>query len=241
MDENEVSAMLWNLSSQQGLTNSPLDDALASGRMNYPPFGRGYNRHVWDMDGCDRINVTELNESAPMLADFFDALVCDGISAWMIDEATEPDIHYPYPSDDPICWGPRAPIRGQWEILEGQPADGSDIALLMRIVRQGDWPIPVHVHVQVPDGVEIVREPKTSVLSANFEPHEGELEMAIRIDRVPDQNLVMVLDSRIDGAGLHAEIPYRFGRPKPRVTVPARTGPRLIYGGYDLGRVIELP
>jgi hypothetical protein len=103
MDENEVAAMMWNMSSNAQIGSSRMFNALKSPRMTQPPFGRGYTTHTWDSNGCTPTNIADTGEPAPMFADFLDALVCSGAPASGIDAACEPASHYPYPSSAPIC------------------------------------------------------------------------------------------------------------------------------------------
>jgi hypothetical protein len=104
MDENEVSAMLWTITSGT-LKAGPVYQALSSSRMKTSPFGRGYKTSTWDVgtDGCTPTNIKVTDRSAPMVADMFDAMVCAGATAAQIDEAAEPTKYYPYPSANPIC------------------------------------------------------------------------------------------------------------------------------------------
>jgi hypothetical protein len=103
--ENEVSAILWNMSAVQGLGRAPLDAALTSPRMTVPPFERGYTRQVWNVDPstCQRTNVLDTGVSTTFLADFLDQLRCSGVSASVIDTATSPSTRFPYPSGAPLC------------------------------------------------------------------------------------------------------------------------------------------
>jgi hypothetical protein len=104
IDENEISAMLWDMATVQGIGHVPIDDALASPRMTAPPFARGYTLHGWDIDGsCHRINIQDSGESTTCFADLLDALVCGGVSAAVVDNATNPAVNYPYPSGAPLC------------------------------------------------------------------------------------------------------------------------------------------
>jgi hypothetical protein len=107
IDENEVSAMMWELSAVAGLGRGPLDAALASARMTIPPYARGYVTHEWEMlpapNQCEHGLVTATEFPAPMFADFLDALRCGGVSADVIDGVTEPATYYPYPSATPLC------------------------------------------------------------------------------------------------------------------------------------------
>ncbi len=103
MDENEVASMVWSLASDRAIGTSAVFDALASSRMKVGPFDRGYTRHTWTMDGCTRTSITNTGESAPMVADFLDALVCGGAPGRAVDATTEPASFYPYPSQEPLC------------------------------------------------------------------------------------------------------------------------------------------
>jgi hypothetical protein len=102
--ENEVSAMMWNLSATQHLGHAPFDAALSTGRMTVPDFERGYTRHTWNVDNtCQRTQISDTGESTTCFADFLDALRCGGVERAQVDAATEPTVHYPYPSASPEC------------------------------------------------------------------------------------------------------------------------------------------
>jgi hypothetical protein len=108
IDENEVSSMIWTLSDHTSPMlaqddNKQFFEALQSARMNSSPFLRGYTTNSWETDGCKPINVKDTGVSAPMFADYLDALVCSGMPAWLVDLATLPQLYYPYPSDAPLC------------------------------------------------------------------------------------------------------------------------------------------
>ena len=108
MDENEVSAMLWGMGADTGdaakslTSNKSFFDAMASARLNASPFARGYTTHHW-VGSCAKSNVVDTGASAPMVADFLDALLCGGFDAARVDAATQPATRYPYSSSDPIC------------------------------------------------------------------------------------------------------------------------------------------
>ena len=110
IDENEVSAMGWAIASHGSTAGRLLADnryfldALSSTRMNSSPFGRGYTRHVWEMTGCTKTDDTDLGSSAPMFADYLDALLCSGaVTKSQVDAATDPSVSYPFPSDATLC------------------------------------------------------------------------------------------------------------------------------------------
>ncbi len=103
-DENDLAAMLYALAGDAEVGSDRMLRALTSPRMTRPPFERGYVTQRWDLGkACVPTNITKTNQSAPFLADFLDALRCDGVPAARIDAVTEPADHYPYPSQSPLC------------------------------------------------------------------------------------------------------------------------------------------
>jgi len=241
IDENEVSSMMWNISHIQGLTRSPLDLALASPRMKEWPFdGRGYFHHTWEMDGCTKINISEDWYSVPMFADFLDTLICNGVSQYVVDSATDPKTYYPYPSDNPICDNPKMPVVISLT-ADSDPDSDNNLSIKLGIKRKGYWPIPIRIDVRVPDGIAVLNGLMSTIIPANFEPDHVEIYYELEARRIPEKDLVVILDSRNEGAGFHAEVPYRFGRPTPQVVAPIKNGPRIIIGQKDLGKAIQLP
>ncbi len=105
MDENEVAAMIWGLLQDPAVGEVPVMAGLSSAQMTSGPFGRGYTTHLWDIvSGCGpKTNVIDTGISAPMFADYLDALRCSGVSAASIDAVTIPSTFYPYPSAAPLC------------------------------------------------------------------------------------------------------------------------------------------
>jgi len=240
MDENEVSSIMWGLSSVHGLQHDPIDRALSSRRLTVAPFGRGYYTHTWDVDSqCQQMNVVETLDSAPMFADFLDALVCNGVDVNVVDAVTEPTQHYPYPSNSPTCNGPKMPIKAMWNVME-TPTSGSLATLRFSIERKGYWPIPIKVRFEAPDEVAVLRGISSSELPANFEPKVQQYEFMVSIKQVPEKNFIAIIDSRNEGAGFHAEVPYRFGRSEPMQIIPQRNGPRVIFNGHDYGPSIMI-
>jgi len=103
MDENEVAAMLWKLSTGPVGADAVLGGLQAKEVVN-APFARGYTRRQWDVDSkCQRIDEQDSGMSVPMLADYLDGLRCSNVAASAIDAITNPDIAYPYPSGLPLC------------------------------------------------------------------------------------------------------------------------------------------
>ncbi len=108
MDENALAAMLWRLRGPDAGTEQRLHDALASAHLTTAPWPRGYTRHTWSLcwttsGNIEPCNVQDTHESAPMLADFLDALECGGLPAAALGGALRPDAGYPYPTAAPLC------------------------------------------------------------------------------------------------------------------------------------------
>lgn len=102
-DENEVASMLWSISNSSVGAAASIYSALTSPHMNTSPFKRGYTRHLWSASATGPTNVIDTGVSAPMIADFLDALDCASFSRNAIDAATQPSTYYPYPSASPLC------------------------------------------------------------------------------------------------------------------------------------------
>lgn len=105
MDENAVASTVWNLATRpangDAVTPNPaIFNALKSARMTKTPFARGYTTRRWDGDGCTHEGVTDTKASAPMVADFLDALNCSGFDKNRIQAAIG---SYPYPVNAPLC------------------------------------------------------------------------------------------------------------------------------------------
>ncbi len=109
MDENRVAAIVWALTDTTTVpygaaVNNVLFQALTGPHMNTAPFPRGYKRHVWTLDTSNYPpvfkDVVETSESAPMVADFLDALACLGVKSTKLQAAVQT---YPFPVAAPLC------------------------------------------------------------------------------------------------------------------------------------------
>ncbi len=104
IDENEVAAMIWELSRQPDIDASVLVAALASPLVGESPFGRGYTRHSWKVDEqCERTDVKDLAVSAPTFADYLDALRCMDVPAEQMADVAQPTRFYPYDGGPERC------------------------------------------------------------------------------------------------------------------------------------------
>jgi len=119
IDENEVARLLLGLTTEANAV--AMVEAVSSARMTTSPFLRGYLRRTWD--GLDPegypLPAWSVGPTAPYLADYLDAVMCDGlVSASAIDAQTEPATHYPYPSQAPLCLSGEPPIQVAWRATD---------------------------------------------------------------------------------------------------------------------------
>jgi hypothetical protein len=94
------------------------------------------------------------------------------------------------------------------------------------------------VSVRAPKGVEVTGDTSATVAGAAI-TKTGVLEVTVHA--VPKEPLYLVVDGRSKHAGYHAEIPYRFGQPAPRVAEPVRGKEPVKVNGVDLGRPVMMP
>jgi hypothetical protein len=103
IDENEVAAMLWGLTVSADVGAGKTLSALTTPSVTGTSFARGYTRHTWQMQNCQRSEIVDTGEKAPTFADYLDGLACAQVSPAAIDSVTNPSTAYPYPSKAPIC------------------------------------------------------------------------------------------------------------------------------------------
>ncbi|MEI9952905.1 MAG: hypothetical protein WDO74_29010 [Pseudomonadota bacterium] len=103
IDENEVAAMLWGLAQSPDIGPSKTLAGLKAPSVTVPNFARGYTRHAWQMQNCERYGIVDTGESAPIFADYLDGLACAKVPSAAIDSVTNPSTSFPYPSKAPIC------------------------------------------------------------------------------------------------------------------------------------------
>jgi hypothetical protein len=228
-------------------------------------FARGYTRHVWDMNNCRRLNYFDTGESAPMFADYLDGLVCGGVPATAIDDTTNPSASYPYPSQQPLCAGPPAPLPRSAEptlpnaSLRAAPqapelgphrspvtvtlrgpervSAGQDVEILAE-VEQRTGSAEVRLELRLPAGVRLLSGEGAEMLPSG----NGKLvrRFVVHVDRVPTSDIQAVASTQSKAFGARAEGAYRFGRPEPRFAQLLRGARALTVGGKNVGRPIQL-
>lgn len=131
----------------------------------------------------------------------------------------------------PRTEAPRAPATLALEVVSGEPLPGTRMELRARLDKHGVWDAPVTMDVRVPAGARLLRQSAVS----------GESTFEIELTTVPVEDLVVVADSQTEGAGFHAEARYRFGRPEPVKSGPAREGDSVTTpAGADLGQPVKM-
>jgi hypothetical protein len=131
---------------------------------------------------------------------------------------------------------PRAPVVVAVEVVSGAPIAGTRMTLHARVDRRAPWTGPIAVEFRLPAGVRRTAGTGATVVSGTADGPDVEIELAT----VPSDDLVVAASSTMVGAGFHAEARYRFGRPEPVITGPARTGPSTQVNGVDLGPSIPM-
>ncbi|MSQ82671.1 MAG: hypothetical protein EXR77_07100 [Myxococcales bacterium] len=102
-DENDVAAMIWELAAQPTIGVKNALFAISSTRLQVDAAKRGYSRHTWEVSKCKKQDLVNTGDPAPFVADYLDALLCEGASAAAIDAVTKPATQLPFPSKSPIC------------------------------------------------------------------------------------------------------------------------------------------
>jgi hypothetical protein len=133
--------------------------------------------------------------------------------------------------------GPQSPIQVRLSGPNTVPTRG-EIELRVAIDRARPDLAPIQVDIRLPAGARLAagnaqeRIADTTLLSL-------ERTWRIRYDRAPKGDVTVVVDWQTQGAGFHAELPWRFGRPEAKRAAPPRLpGPVVLPGGRSLGKPI---
>ncbi len=144
-----------------------------------------------------------------------------------------PDVAAPSPLSDV-----RAPVQVRVQGPPVAPKAGSTLAVDWAVEMATAFPAPLTVKVRAPHGVEVTGDVSATILP---EPGTKRGRVFVRVREVPKDDLVIVVDGASEAAGMHAEIPYRFGRPAPRVAQPPRADTPVVRDGVNLGRPVRMP
>ncbi len=137
------------------------------------------------------------------------------------------------------------PVVARW-LTRAEPSvvtgrgQGDRLVLVARIEQPGRLGLPLRVWIETPDGVAQTRGPRQYTVAPARAGSVHETEMEFSVGAVPDGDLVLVVDAQSPGAGVHARVPYRFGRPEPRVATPTLTGTAVTVGNTNAGPSVQM-
>jgi hypothetical protein len=114
------------------------------------------------------------------------------------------------------------------------------LVLVARVEQPGQLGLPLGVWVEAPEGVTQTRGPRQYTVGPARAGSVHETEMEFAVGAVPGSDLVLVVDAQSPGAGFHARVPYRFGRPEPTVATPTLTGTPVTVGHTSAGPSVQM-
>lgn len=130
-----------------------------------------------------------------------------------------------------------SPLLVTWEGAELLPGQ---LRVTARIERKAPLALPFTVRLELPAGATLTQGRAAFELPANAAASVVTETYRLTFEGVPAQDLVLHVDGEGAGLGFHGQVPYRFGRPAPRVPVPSATGPGPVRHGVDVGASIPL-
>ncbi len=257
VDENYVAAMCYAVAiTSAGAAPTPtltthgqrFMDALAAPRMNLVQrdpearFPRGYVRHQWSLD--DEYALTDLvslpTDSAPMVADYLDALRCQPAGDFDVDAAIADAIGaYPYPIGTPALCPEERPDSPLTLTVSGPDKRvRGEVVVQVAIERARPDAIPLTLRYDLPAGVTLAGKSSERIIDATNRVIVRELRL--KVTRPPKADLVVTLDAHTPAYGMHATAVYRFGRPAPVAPPLARMAPLYGPGGRLIGQPIQI-
>lgn len=145
--------------------------------------------------------------------------------------ATEP------PPSEPAEHLPQSPMTARLVIPDRVPAAG-ELELRLDLTRSNPTLAPISVSLQLPAGSALVAGDARSSITETTSTAITRT-WRIRYTTLPAADATVVVDWRTNGAGFHAELPYRFGRQEPKQAEPQRMPVETrLPGGVSLGRPI---
>ncbi len=138
-----------------------------------------------------------------------------------------------------------APVVARW-VTHAEPSavtgrgQGDRLVLVARIEQPGRLGLPLSVWVEAPGGVVQTRGQRQYTVAPAHAGSVHETEMEFVVGAVPNGDLVLVVDAQSPGAGFHARVPYRFGRPAPTIATPTLTGTSVTVGNTSAGPSVRM-
>lgn len=137
-----------------------------------------------------------------------------------------------------------APLVVTWieggTVQDGNAAPGSPLSrLVVRVTQPGVVEVPARVTVRFPAGVQVVRGETVQTLPVAPAGTTRELAFDVRFAAPPADPAVAIVDAQGMASGVHAEVPYRFGRPAPSPAPTPMTEPTVV-NGFNLGPSVDM-
>jgi hypothetical protein len=118
---------------------------------------------------------------------------------------------------------------------------GADKAVLVaRVRRQTTVPLELLLRVTLPDGATLAQGAVQEVFPPQAELGETTRTLVLQYAALPAGDLLVHLDGETKGLGVHATVPYRFGRPAPVEAHLAPEGDHVFKNGRDLGAPVPV-
>jgi hypothetical protein len=118
----------------------------------------------------------------------------------------------------------RVPLLVSWQEVRRGPTGAE---LVARVQRLAPLPFSIDVSVSVPSGVKLARGRAQFTLTPNVEGEIHEESIAITYEKLPETDLELTAHGQAPDMGVHARMPYRFGRREPLNEAVAPVGPDL--------------
>lgn len=138
----------------------------------------------------------------------------------------------------------RAPLIVTWveggTVSSGVTAPGPAVTrLLVHVDQPGVVEVPARFSVRFPPGVEVVRGQLVQTLAVAPAGTTRDLAFEVRYLIPPTAPAIATVDAQGPSSGVHAEVPYYFGRPAPASSPPPMTAP-IVVNGLNLGPAVDM-
>ena len=120
------------------------------------------------------------------------------------------------------------------------PAANADVDIDVEIVRTAPDATPMHLAIVVPSGAQLTKGAATESIVDSTSTSVHRLFTVHVGATIPTSDVVVTVDAKGAGSGVHATNAYRFGRPEPKLAQPTPgNGPSLSAKGVKLGKPIK--
>ena len=131
----------------------------------------------------------------------------------------------------------QTPMFVRWQV---QSDSGGRLLITAVLTRRASLRVPIDLHVEVPQGLQLVSGPTDLKLEPNLPPGQTEVALEFQYSTPPAGDLKVIAVANGNGMGVHATDAYRFGRPAPTSAQPQPGGTSHRIGNVDLGPAVPL-